>query len=130
VKVLVVDDDPGVLAFLEHVLQAGGYLGASASSPKAALEAVDDPAIRMIITDLCMPGEPSGLEFVRQLHAARPDCPIVVITGYPNPETLEECRRIGVNDFLTKPFEMGFVRDVLQRLAKEQEGVKCRGTGT
>ncbi len=114
-KILIVDDDPGVLSYLQRVLTAANHEVVSASEAASALQAVADPDIRLVISDVYMPGEPRGIEFIRQLVAARPDCPVVVISGYPNPSFVEECRRLGVRDFLTKPFEMGFVRTVVHR---------------
>ncbi|MBI2438492.1 MAG: response regulator, partial [Lentisphaerae bacterium] len=54
---------------------------------------------------------------IRQLRALRPECPIVVITGYPSETSIKECQQLGVHDFLTKPFEMPFISSILNRLA-------------
>ncbi|MCX7817818.1 MAG: response regulator [Kiritimatiellae bacterium] len=114
-KILIVDDDPGVLGFLQRVLNSTGCEIVSASAADAALKAIVDPEIQLVISDVYMPGEPHGIEFIRRLITLRPDCPLVAISGYPNPAFVEECRRLGVRDFLTKPFEMGFVREVVRR---------------
>lgn len=128
-KILIVDDDPGVLGYLQRVLTAGNHEIVSASDAGAALEAIADPDIQLVISDVYMPGEPRGIEFIRRLVSTRPDCPVVVISGYPNPAFVEECRRLGVRDFLTKPFEMGFVREVVNRWFSSKVSEQRSGEG-
>ena len=114
-KVLIVDDDPGVVSYLSRVLTLAGHEVVEASDGQAGLAAAADPTVKLIISDLSMPGGLSGVEFIRMLRDARPDCPVVVISGYPSEASLSECREMGVTDFLTKPFEMGFIRGLLDR---------------
>ncbi len=115
-KVLIVDDDPGVISYLSRVLTMAGHEVVKADDGPAGLTAAADPTIRLIVSDLSMPGEPSGVDFIRRLRQDRPDCPVVVVSGYPSEASLAQCREMGVSDFLTKPFEMGFIRGLLDRL--------------
>lgn len=114
-KILIIDDDPAVLGYLTRVLGGAHHEMVCATDAASALTAISDPGIRLVISDVYMPGEPQGIEFIRRLLALRPECPVVIISGYPNPAFVDECRRLGVRDFLTKPFEMGFVREVVAR---------------
>jgi DNA-binding NtrC family response regulator len=118
-KVLVIDDDPGVLGFLRRVLSAEQLTVVTAQNVADAFQLLDDREVRIVVTDLFMPGEPRGIELVRQIRAKRPECPLLVISGYPSADMFDQCRKLGVTDFLTKPFEMGFVREVLRRLLSE-----------
>ena len=115
-KILVIDDDEIVRRYFSSLLARLGYEVECAMDGKSGLAAATNPEIGLIISDLFMPGAPYGIELIRQMRAARPDCPIVVISGEGDTHTVEECNRLGVNDFLTKPFEMGFIRNVLDRL--------------
>ena len=114
-KVLIVDDDPGVVSYLSKVLTIAGHEVMEAFDGQAGLTAAADMSVKLIISDLSMPGSPSGVDFIRRLREARPDCPVVVISGYPSESSLSQCRQMGVTDFLTKPFEMGFIRGLLDR---------------
>jgi CheY-like chemotaxis protein len=112
-KVLIVDDDPGVVSYLSRVLTLAGHAVVEAVDGMAGLAAAADPSINLIISDLNMPGDLKGVEFIRRLRQERPDCPVVVVSGYPSETSLAQCREMGVTEFLTKPFEMGFIRGLL-----------------
>jgi len=86
------------------------------------VEKAKNPDVDMIISDLCMPGDLVELELIKALKEARPDIPLVVISGYPSGEFLAECESIGVADFLTKPFELSFIASIVRRLLTPAEG--------
>ncbi len=115
-KVLLIDDDPGVLGFLHRALSAAQFVVVTAQNAADALQMLEDREVHIVVTDLFIPGEPRGIELVRQIRQKRPDCPLLVISGYPSAEMFDQCRELGVTDFLTKPFEMGFVCEVLRGL--------------
>lgn len=114
-KVLVVDDDPSVVSYLKRVLASLGHEVAVATNGADGLREASSQSVNLIISDLNMPGEPSRIELIRQMRKARSDCPLVVISGYACQESLDECRKLGVTEFLTKPFEIGFIRDILNQ---------------
>lgn len=115
-NILVIDDDSIVRTYFDHLLTRLGYTVTLAANGKEGLAASDDPSIDLIISDLFMPGAPFGIELIRQLREKRPFCPIVVISGEGGLKIVQDCAALGVTEFLTKPFEMGFIREVLQRL--------------
>ena len=59
----------------------------------------------MVVTDLKLPGL-DGLELVRQLHAAQPRLPIILMTAHGTSESAIEATKLGAYDYLVKPFEM------------------------
>ncbi len=115
-KILVIDDDEIVRRYFVTLLARLGYEAECAVDGPSGLAAAASPEIGLIISDLLMPGAPYGIELIRRLRAARPDCPIIVISGEGDTSTIEDCSTLGVTDFLTKPFEIGFIRNVLNRL--------------
>jgi CheY-like chemotaxis protein len=117
-KILVIDDDENVRRYFDCLLVRLGYQVELAADGKEGLSRLGNPDINLVISDLFMPGTPFGIDLIRQIRENRPDCPIVVISGKGDNETVEACNAIGVTEFLTKPFEMGFIRDILERLGK------------
>lgn len=115
-KILVIDDEPSMLRYLVRLLETLGHETVAADNSPDGCEKARDPGVRLIISDLAMPGEISDIALIRRLREIRPECPLVVVSGFPTSERLEECQKLGVRDFLTKPFELTFVDAVLKRL--------------
>jgi len=117
-KILIVEDEPVVWALLQRIIQDMGHEVAVASDGQKGLDMARQGGYAVIVSDLQMPGAISGLELIRRLRAAQPQTPIVVVSGYPSPEALGECEKLGITDFLTKPFEMTFVRTSIEKILK------------
>ncbi len=98
-------DDEGVLVFVgTMMLEQSGYKVTGQSNGEAALiEFRQRPhAFDAVVTDLSMPAM-SGLQFVRELRKLRPDIPILMTSGYVDPQDQINAIRLGVRAVLTKP---------------------------
>jgi FixJ family two-component response regulator len=104
VVVAVVDDDQGILQSLEYLLESADYRVRLFASAAALLESGCLPQIDCLISDVDMPGV-DGFELVRLVRAARPQLPIIVITGYP--DRLTRLPALGESNprLFTKPFQ-------------------------
>ncbi len=82
--VLLVDDDPHVLASTQQLLKNLGYEALAASSGTEAIEQLvrDGRRVSVVLTDVVMPGM-NGIELAAALHTLRPDLPVVFMSGYP-----------------------------------------------
>ncbi len=115
-KVLVIEDDKATQEFLEIVLLKDGHELLKAFNGKTALELAASEVPDIVLSDLMLPEPPSDIELLKGIREILPDKPIVVISGYPSSERIRECEEMGVTDFLTKPFEIPFVREIVNRL--------------
>ena len=70
----------------------------------------------MVITDLKLPGL-NGLELVRQLHAAQPRLPIILVTAFGTTETAIEAMKFGAYDYLLKPFDIPQLLELVRKAA-------------
>lgn len=111
-KVLVVEDDEDVLASLRWLLTAKEAVVVSASDGSEALRLVDDPELGLVLLDLYLPGLP-GLEVLARMRVRRPDLPIVVMSGFARHEEIQQCLDQGAAGFLSKPFRLREIREVL-----------------
>jgi len=107
--ILVVDDEPHMLDTVRFILEAGGYAVLTARSGQEALALLaglreQGRRADLILTDIQMPG-PTGLELVERLAAAGEHGPVLVMSGYNDPETARKLRERGCEHFLDKPFE-------------------------
>ncbi len=103
--ILLVEDDSAIVATLRRVLVDEGYEVAAEKNGDAGLARAQAGSFDVVITDLKMPGL-SGLELVRELHAARPRLPILMMTAHGTAGTAIEAMQAGAYDYLLKPFEM------------------------
>ena len=102
--VAVVDDDQGILQSLEYLLESADYTVRLFASAVDLLESGCLAEIDCLISDVDMPGM-DGFELVRQVHSARPQLPILLITGYP--DRLTRLPALGGSHprLFTKPFQ-------------------------
>jgi len=119
--ILLIDDELAIRKYMATLLSQLGYSIRTADDGNTGCEMAGDPEIKLVIADLNMPGEISGMDIVRKIRAMRPDCPIIVVSGYPTPDRLKETDENGI-EFLTKPFEIPFLASILKRLLPPDPG--------
>lgn len=108
-KVLAVDDDEALLVLLEAVLTRDGYRVMVASDGEAALQLVDSERPDVIVLDLMMP-ELDGFAVLQRLRR-RVRLPYVVcLTATDAAMDREKAWRLGIDEYLTKPFESDELR--------------------
>ena len=113
-KILLIEDDPGIVAALEKELQAEGYQVAAATRGDDGLALACEHPCDVVLTDLKMPGL-SGLELVERLRAAKPKLPVIMMTAFGTTETAIEATKLGAYDYLLKPFDMGELLDLVAK---------------
>ncbi len=102
--VLLVDDEPPILTVLSLGFKKAAVPTRSAASAEEALALLDTDTFAAVVADKNLPGK-SGLELLRVVAERQPDCARIVITGYANMDSVLEALKLGVDDYLLKPFE-------------------------
>jgi two-component system, cell cycle sensor histidine kinase and response regulator CckA len=102
---------------LKRMLERWGYRVSAYQEQREALDAVRAGADRLdlVITDFNMPGV-SGMEFARAIRDARPELPVIVVSGYITDALRTQAAQAGVRELISKPNDMEKLRDVIQRL--------------
>ena len=116
-KLLIVDDHPVNLAMLKRQLQVLGLEADTATTGKEALAKWRRAAHSLVITDLQMP-EMDGYGVVRAIRAEQGGGrgpTVVAFTANTHSEALERCLAAGMDDYLTKPTELGTLREKVSR---------------
>lgn len=118
--IAIVEDDINMRKSLEIAL--GEYQEFTISTYKSAIDALKkiDNSVDLIVTDINMPGM-DGIEFIKKLGG---EYDIIVITGNATLNRAIESVRLGVKDFLTKPFEIDTLVDAIKRHVKIRTKVK------
>ena len=119
-RILVVDDDPDILQFVEMNLDMDGFEPLTAESGRVALELARERPPDLILLDVMMP-ELDGLTVLRRLRSspATSSIPVVLLTAKALAEDRVRGLDLGADDYITKPFDieelLARVKDVLRR---------------
>lgn len=119
-KLLIVDDEPIILAGLEHLIRSERTAFTDIERASDAYEALDLLGTfrpDLVITDIQMP-EMDGLSFIRE--ARQRGCRrFVILSGYDHFDYAREALRLHVNDYLLKPIQQRELSEILSRLTLE-----------
>jgi signal transduction histidine kinase/CheY-like chemotaxis protein/GAF domain-containing protein len=119
-RILVIDDDPQVLAFIRRLLARSGYQVETVSRGDEALErlrleaTLEDGNLALVLSDLKMP-EVDGLQILEHVKDYCPDAVFVLMTGYATTDSAVVALRQGVYDYLTKPLDLDDLVSTVQR---------------
>jgi two-component system alkaline phosphatase synthesis response regulator PhoP len=111
-KILLVDDNPNVLSFVQPALEREGYAVTTARDGLEALYQAEVLGPDLIVLDIEIPA-PNGLEVCRQLRERDDQTPIIFLTVRDSITDLELGFDFGADDYVTKPFDM---RELLARV--------------
>ena len=116
-KVLVVDDEPDVQVMFQQRMRrevrAGIYELFFAQSGLEALDVLrENPSIRLILTDLNMPGM-DGMELLGALGESWPEVQSIVVSAYGDPQRMNEARELGAQGFVVKPVNFSDLKEML-----------------
>lgn len=110
--ILVIEDEPGIVDFLERGLAAQGFEVNSALDGESGVEQALGDGIDLVVLDIMLPAR-SGLAVLKQLHDAKPELPVIVLTALSEVEQRVAGLDAGAVDYLTKPFSL---RELVARI--------------
>jgi DNA-binding NtrC family response regulator len=104
--ILIVDDEEFLLQYVRLVLVRAGYGVLTAESGEEAwdLIAVNNQEIRLLLTDIVMPGSFDGFELAERVRKRHPDLPVLFMTGAPLQANVSKDGLTGQRKLLRKPF--------------------------
>lgn len=124
-KILLIDDDPDLIAVTGFALQQAGYMVIRAHDGLAALEAFRREQPDLLVLDINMP-RMNGFEVVKRLRDQGSRTPVLMLTVRGEEEDLVRGLEAGADDYLTKPYSprtlLARVRALLRRAGFESEG--------
>ncbi|MEE4604199.1 MAG: response regulator [Desulfobacteraceae bacterium] len=116
--ILVMEDDLSVAKGLEMVLSEEGYTVNLAGTGELAMEAFGQKRFDLLVADLRLP-DIDGMEVIKQVKDTKPETEVIVITGYGTTATAVEAMKLGVHDFLPKPFTEDQIKSAIDEALKE-----------
>src|SRR5215813_10597527 len=104
-KILLVDDEPGMLRYIRTLLEVDNYKVETAGTGEEALERVQKGMQPdLVLLDLLMPGI-DGIQTLEQLRQMQPGVKVVMLSCVTDTRKVVQARRLGAHDYLTKPFQ-------------------------
>lgn len=118
-RILLVDDEPGLLEVCSEALSSVAASIATAPGVQEALARLREGHFDLIVSDLNMPGG-GGLELLRQVSEVAPGTDVMVLTGYGTIESAVECVKLGAVNYLLKPFNLAELRAAASKALEER----------
>ncbi len=103
--ILVIEDEPGIVDFLERGLSAQGFEVISALDGETGLQRALTSEVDLVVLDMLLPGR-SGHEVLGRLREAKPTLPVIVLTALGEVDDRVSGLDAGATDYLTKPFSL------------------------
>ncbi len=119
---LVIDDDPDILVIVERFARQLGFEVETILNAVTALSGLSTLDPDVAIVDLQMP-DIHGLDVVKAIRAADPECQVILMTGQPTIDTAIEAVKLGALDYLQKPLDFDRLKSLLTGVA---EGMRRR----
>ncbi len=123
-SILLVDDEPNIIEILEIVLRDAGMEVLTAPSARAALDLLKKSSVDVVVSDIRMP-DMTGVELLKEVKQLAPETIFILLTAFASTETAIDALQHGAYDYLTKPFQMeellNIVRHALEKRALKKE---------
>jgi DNA-binding response OmpR family regulator len=119
-KILVIDDEPVVLNSCRKVLEEDGFDVYLVPSADEALKAMKKEVFDLLLVDVKMPKH-DGIYLMQKVKEKWPDVPIIVMSGYPTPDTITDGAKMGADAFIAKPFTPDELLETIRQVIQKEE---------
>lgn len=125
-KMLLIDDDEWIRDSLSIYFESMGCHLNALETAEEGIEALKSQDYDIVVTDYRLPGM-DGLEFLKHVQRRHPHAMKILITAYRSEEVVSEAIKMGIHDFIDKPFTAKTIEDSLSRLLQRQN---CNNSGS
>lgn len=112
-KLMVIDDEAPVCEMLRKLFTQDGYEVAVETDSTKAVQRVTEFKPNCILMDVKMP-RVGGVDVLAKVKAIDPRIGVIMITGYGDLQTAMESMKLGAYDYITKPFELDFIKNLVK----------------
>jgi CheY-like chemotaxis protein len=114
VRILVIDDEPGICQLIRSALERPNFLLDTVSDVTLIEHQLQTKPYHLIISDYVLPGV-NPQDLFDWLKRDQADASVIVVTGFPSLDSVVSCLRARTYDYLTKPFDISQLEDVVRR---------------
>ncbi|MCG8633879.1 MAG: response regulator [Desulfobacterales bacterium] len=125
-RILLVDDEKGVIEVCSEMLETLGYevLVAESGAQAVSIMKKEPFGVDLVILDMVMPGM-NGYDTYEQLRALSPDTRVLVCSGYSKEDEIRQMIAKGCNDYIYKPFDVAMLSEKIQAVFNQADSVKA-----
>ena len=120
IKILLIDGDEGIRKSLSLFLRNQGYHVLAFETAERANEVIKKERYDIILCDYWLPGM-NGLEFFKRVQRSHPKSIRILMSAYKSEDVVSEAKKIGIKDFIEKPFTTKTIEETLSRLVENRE---------
>ena len=112
-KILVVDDQVGIVSFLHDFFIHKGYDVIQATNGKKAVKLVDTERPILVLLDIRLGWGKDGIQVLKEVKELAPSTKVIMMTSVADEEVIEEAFRLGADDYIIKPFSLSYLEQVV-----------------
>ena len=113
--ILIIDDEEGICRAMARIVESLGYRANFTQNAEKGLELISLDVPDLILLDLQMHGM-NGPQFLKELRKTQPDIPVIIITGYPDSDLMQQSAQQAPVLLLTKPIDRPLLERTLQSI--------------
>lgn len=118
IKLLLVDDEKGITESLQSFFKARGFNTITANSGEEALEQVKKAKPDIVFLDIRMRGM-NGLDTLERIKRLDKGIKVIMLTIHEEQEMIEKAKSLGADEYITKPFRVDYLEEVVIRKVNE-----------
>ena len=116
-RILLVEDKRAMRNMLKTALSEDGWDVRAVSCGEEALKEIERGGLDLILSDVCLPGETGGMDVLRMSRRLNHWTPVLLMTAFGTIDLAVEAMKEGARDFLTKPFDLDELLEMVRRYA-------------
>ena len=120
-NILIIDDDVAVREYLATLVTRLHHRALTAATCAEGLAQMASPDVQIVIADIDLPDSPALGKWVDQLKDRAAGRPLILITGEPSEELAAKAQGGAITAFLTKPFELAFIKSLLAQAMEKSK---------
>jgi DNA-binding response OmpR family regulator len=121
-RILVIDDNPGVVDILAAHLRAEGYGVSGALTGDEGLKDFILARPDLVLLDITLPGEMNGIELLKRSRTIDPTGRVIMVTGNTDPASAREALELGALAYIDKPFDFAYLKRVVAMALRPETG--------
>jgi len=121
-RLLVVDNEIDVCNFVKSFFELRGFDVMTAYNGDEALKILETTKVDIIILDVIMRREDEGIEYLPKIKKKCPTTKVVMVTGVDDKEVFEKAKKLGADDYITKPLVLEYLESTVMNKLKSLSG--------